>query len=347
MSKKGKAILQVLEGNEPWRMPIWLMRQAGRYLPEYRALRAEAGSFLKLCYTPELASEITLQPIRRFDFDAAILFADILLVPNALGLNLTFKESEGPVLERVDSFDKKALSKLEYDVDIVKPVFETVDLVKKKLSKETTLIGFCGAPWTVACYMIDGNSRDHFSSTKYWLKERQEDLATLMDILVETSVYYLSSQIKAGAEVVQIFDSWSGMLQGEEFRRWIIEPTKKLVSALKKKHPDIPVIGFPREAGAGYEPYIRETGVDALSIDQHVALNAAKRELQIVKPLQGNLDPQLLVQGGDKMKAALDTMIEIMGKKHIVNLGHGVVPETPPEHVAQLVEHLRSKNFDE
>lgn len=340
MNKTGKPILEVLSGQIPSRRPVWLMRQAGRYLPEYRDLRSKAENFLNLCLTPAWAADVTLQPIRRFDFDAAILFADILLIPMALGQKLEFREGEGPVLETVE--DKKSLAKLIYDDKKLFPVYETLDRVKNQLAQHTTLIGFCGAPWTVACYMIDGNSRNNFSKAKSWAKNDPELLSQLIEILIDASEAYLGQQIKAGAEVLQIFDSWSGLLSAEDFKRFVIEPTRKLVQRMKKNHPHIPIIGFPREAGEGYAPYIRETGVDAVSLDPSVDLDRAKKDLQSIKPLQGNLDPELLVKGGAEMKAGLQKIMTKLGPTHIVNLGHGVVPQTPTEHVADLVHYVRS-----
>jgi uroporphyrinogen decarboxylase len=337
-----KPILNVLAGQKPEHTPVWLMRQAGRYLPEYRELRAKAKNFLKMCLTPEMATEITLQPIRRFNMDAAILFADILLIPFALGQDLDFREGEGPVLQKVET--SSDLSKLIYNNTTLLPVYETLDRVKSQLPKHTALIGFCGAPWTVACYMIDGNSKQDFATAKNWVKEKPEDLDHLIDILIESSVQYLSHQIKAGAEVVQIFDSWAGLLQGDDFNRFVIQPTKRLVAELKELHPAIPVIGFPREAGKGYHAYIRETGVDAISIDQKVDIVMAKRDLQIVKPLQGNLDPEILIKGGAEMVATLERIMTNFGAMHIVNLGHGVVPQTPPEHVGLMVETVHKFN---
>ena len=339
MYKTDKPILDVLHGLEPKRRPVWLMRQAGRYLPEYRELRAKAKNFLTMCLTPDYATEITLQPIRRFDFDAAILFADILLIPMALGQHLEFREGEGPVLQtaEADTF----ISSLKYDGTTLLPVYETLKRVKQELPKHTTLIGFCGAPWTVACYMIDGSSANDFAAAKSWVSEKPEQLGKLIATIIDASEKYLSAQIEAGAEVLQLFDSWAGLLHGGDFDKWIIEPTIELVSRMKKKYPDVPIIGFPREAAADYARYIRKTGVDAMSIDQTVNPDFAKRELQIIKPLQGNLSPDLLVKGGDDMKAGLATIMNTFGTKHIINLGHGVVPQTPPEHVADLVKYVR------
>jgi len=335
-----KAILDVLKGTTPEHVPIWLMRQAGRYLPEYKKLRAEAGSFLDLCLTPQWATEITLQPIRRFDFDAAILFADILLIPYALGQKLDFREGEGPVLETVKN--ENDLDRLNYHQEKLSPVFETVRRVRKDLPNKTTFIGFCGSMWTVACYMIDGNSQNNFTQAKRWAKEKPLQLQKLIDILSDTSFQYLSGQIDAGAEVIQLFDSWAGLLEGDLFDRWVSEPTRKFVSRLKEKYPHIPVIGFPRGARNKYRDYILQTGVDGLSIDPDVDVNYAKTQLQKVKPLQGNLNPALLVKGGEDMKKATEKILGTLGFKHIFNLGHGVTPDVPLEHIAALVKIVRN-----
>ena len=327
-----KPILDVLAGNKVEQIPIWLMRQAGRYLPEYRELRAQAKNFLELCLTPKWATEITLQPIRRFGFDAAILFADILLVPYALGQKLEFRDGEGPVLEQLEN-----LYGLKFDITKLANVFETVRSVKTQLPGKTVLIGFCGAPWTVAAYMIDGNSRNDFVRAKQWADEKPELLEKLISVLIDASEAYLGEQVKAGAEILQLFESWAGLHKDIAFDRWIIEPTKELVSRIKKKYPHTPIIGFPRDAGEKYKGYAAHTGVDAVSIDQHVKLDQAQ-ELQKIKTLQGNLDPALLVTGGEEMKRAALAILEKLGPRHIFNLGHGVVPQTPLEHVAELVK---------
>jgi len=336
VNKIRKPILDVLRGQTPEHIPIWLMRQAGRYLPEYREIRSKSKNFLNMCLTPELATEITLQPIRRFGMDAAILFADILLIPMALGLNLEFREGEGPVLQPVGNLDL-----LSYDETKVLPVFETVRRVKSALDDKTALIGFCGAPWTVACYMIDGNSRNDFAEAKEWMREQPEKLDKLIERLIDASEKYLGAQIEAGAEVLQIFDSWAGLVSGVDFARFVIEPTRELMRRMKKKYPHIPIIGFPRLAGDGYAPYIRQTGVDAMSIDPFVDMVVAKRDWQSVKPLQGNLDPEILVKGGAEMKNALEKMLTVFGPLHIANLGHGVVPQTPLENVGEMVSFVQ------
>ncbi len=319
-------------------MPIWLMRQAGRYLPEYRNLRAKAKDFLNLCLTPEWAAEITLQPIDRFGFDAAILFADILLVPMALGQKLEFKEGEGPVLHPVTN--EKDIDALFYNNEKVLPVYEAIVRIKDRLPAHTAFIGFCGSPWTVACYMIDGRGKTGFTQALLWAKQKPQLLEKLINRLIDASEIYLSEQVSAGVEVLQLFDSWSGLLSGDDFNRWVVRPTQELVKRLKAKFPHIPIIGFPREAGAGYVDYLTHTGVDAVGIDQGVNLDTAK-QWQKIKPLQGNLDPEILVRGGKEMLLAVEKIITTLGPRHIFNLGHGVVPQTPPEHVAELVKFVR------
>jgi uroporphyrinogen decarboxylase len=338
--KTEKPILNVLSGEEEKRVPVWLMRQAGRYLPEYRSLRAKSKNFLNMCLTPEWAAEITLQPIRRFDFDAAILFADILLIPHALGQKLEFREGEGPVLEALQ--DEKSISALNFNAEKLTPVMETLDTVKGKLPSHTALIGFCGGLWTVAAYMIDGTSKQGFVNALKWAQEKPERLEKLISVLLDASEKYLSNQIKAGAEVIQLFESWAGLLSGPAFDRFVVEPTRELVSRLKRAHPTVPVIGFPREAGGGYRDYVTKTGIDALSIDQNVKLDYARQQLKAIKPLQGNLDPLLLAAGGDAMKAGIENILATLGPKHIFNLGHGVIPQTPPENVSLLVETIRA-----
>jgi uroporphyrinogen decarboxylase len=335
-----KPILNVLAGLEADHVPLWLMRQAGRYLPEYRTLRHQAKNFLDLCLTPELATEITLQPIRRFPLDAAILFADILLIPYALGQKLEFREGEGPVLEPLR--DKKSIDKLHFDTKKYAPILETIDMVKKKLPAETALIGFCGAPFTVAAYMIDGTGKTGFHQARLWARDMPELLDRLIALLIEASEKYLSDQIDAGAEIIQLFESWAGLLSGAKFDRWVIEPTKELVSRLKRTYPHIPIIGFPRQAGDKYLDYASQTNVDALSIDQKVSLKFARETLQPKKLLQGNLDPLLLVKGGQEMKAGIEAILTSLGPQHLFNLGHGVMPETPPEHVAELAALVRA-----
>jgi uroporphyrinogen decarboxylase len=339
--KTGKSMLSVLSGEKPERRPIWLMRQAGRYLPEYKAVRAKAGSFLNLCLDPEMAAEVTLQPLRRFDMDAAILFADILLVPYALGASLEFQEGEGPVLAPVRNMAD--LGRLKWHWEKVAPVFETLRIVKSSLAYATTLIGFSGAPWTVACYMIEGRGKTGFGKALEFAKSGDADfLASFFDILHNATLDYLSRQIEAGAEVIQLFDSWAGLLDDAGFRNFCIEPTRKLVSALKLKYPSVPIIGFPRGARPeNYRRYVTETGVDALGIDEKITLNFARDELQTVKPVQGNLAPELLVEGGEAMRRGVEDIMRTLGKNHIFNLGHGVPQTTPLENVEELIKIIR------
>ena len=331
-----KPFLRVLRGNTARVPPVWLMRQAGRYLPEYRALRARAPDFLTFCLTPELATEATLQPIRRFGFDAAILFADILIVPHALGQQVGFREGEGPVLQPLGKLQPGEVERR------VAPVWETVRRVAAALPEEVVLIGFAGAPWTVATYMVEGGSSRDFARVKHFAFAEPATFALLIGAIVEATVTYLSGQIEAGAEVVQLFDSWAGVLPETEFRRWVIEPTQQITAALKARHPGIPIIGFPRGAGALYEAYARESGVDAVSLDPTVPLGWAREHLQARMPVQGNLDPMLLVVGGAPMEQAVQRIREELGRGPLVfNLGHGILPQTPPEHVAALVELAR------
>ncbi len=337
-----RALLRALNGIACDPIPVWLMRQAGRYLPEYRELRERAGSFLDLCYAPELAAEVTLQPVRRFGLDAAILFSDILVVPHALGQALDFREGEGPVLEPVsDAGELKRLS-LGGVAERFAHVFETVGLVSAKLDAETALIGFCGAPWTVATYMVAGRGTADQAPARRWAYHDPAGFQRLIDLIVETSVEYLAGQIEAGAHAVQIFDSWAGRLPDDQFRRWSIEPCAGIVGAVKARFPNVPVIGFPRGAGAGYGTFAGETGVDAVSCDSSVPLEWIAKHLQPRVAVQGNLDPLLLVEGGEAMAARVEEIVGVLGKGPFVfNLGHGVRPETPPENVARLVELVR------
>ena len=326
--------------------PIWLMRQAGRYLPEYREVRSKAGGFLDLCYSPSLAAEVTLQPIRRYGFDAAILFADILIVPDALGQEVRFVEGEGPRLDPIQ--DVAGLSRL--DQSKVKPKFsticETVSRLRQDLPGETALIGFAGAPWTVATYMVDGKGTKDQAGTRLWAYRDPDAFGQLIETLVQASIEYLDGQIQAGADAIQVFDSWAGNLAPDEFSKWVIEPTRKIVSALKERHPALPIIGFPRGASALLKQYVDQTGVDGVSCDTATPMMFARNCLGASKTvLQGNLDPLLLVAGGDRLLSATDQILDDMdGAPFIFNLGHGIVPQTPPEHVAVLVDHIRRRH---
>jgi uroporphyrinogen decarboxylase len=318
------------------------MRQAGRYLPEYRELREKVGGFLDLCLTPEFAAEATLQPIRRFGLDAAILFSDILIVPYGLGQKLEYRDGEGPVLAPVRSlreFDRLDGRDL---AERLAPVWRTVERVKPALGADTALIGFAGGPWTVATYMVEGGASRDFAAVKGWAISDPKGFSVLIDRLVEATILYLRGQITAGADAIQLFDSWAGILCESEFRRWVIEPTKRIVAALRMAFPSLPVIGFPRGAGLMYRAYFRETGVTALGLDPTVPLGVARTNLQAIGPVQGNLDPVTLLEGGAAMAREAATILESLGGgPFIFNLGHGVLPNTPPDHVRRLVAQVR------
>ncbi|HZS83112.1 MAG TPA: uroporphyrinogen decarboxylase [Stellaceae bacterium] len=337
-----KPLLRVLSGERVTPPPVWLMRQAGRYLPEYRALREQAASMLDLCLAPDLAVEATLQPIRRYALDAAILFSDILVVPHALGQPVAFREGEGPVLTPLSSSDQIAALDPRRLGEGLAPVYETVRRLAQLLPAGVVLIGFAGAPWTVATYMVEGGSSRDFQRTKLWAYGDPTRFGALIDRLVEATAAHLLHQIGAGAEAVQLFDSWAGVLPESEFRQWVIEPTRRIVELVRARYPAVPIIGFPRGAGALYESYLRETGVDAVSLDTSVPWTFARERLQTAGPVQGNLDPVLLVAGGDALHRATEAMLRALSAgPYIANLGHGVVPQTPPEHVAQFVELVR------
>lgn len=337
-----KPLLRALRGEELSPPPIWLMRQAGRYLPEYRELRQQAANFLELCFTPALAAEATLQPIRRYAFDAAILFSDILVVAHALGQDVNFKEGEGPVLSPIRSAGELQQLSLDAVAERLAPVSATVERVAALLPPDVALIGFAGAPWTVASYMVEGGSSRDFAAVKSWAFADPAGFTELIDLLVEATVIYLTGQIRAGAEVIQLFDSWAGVLPEAAFRRWVIEPTRRIVTALKEQFPPVPVIGFPRGAGLMYRAYFTETGVAALGLDTTVPPAIARKTLQSLGPVQGNLDPCLLVAGGEAMAQGVQAILEAFGAGPFVfNLGHGILPGTPPEHVAALVELVR------
>ncbi|MFZ1990896.1 MAG: uroporphyrinogen decarboxylase [Alphaproteobacteria bacterium] len=337
-----KPLLRVLAGEALVPPPIWLMRQAGRYLPEYRALRAKAGSFLDLCFNPEFAAEVTLQPIRRFNFDAAILFADILLVPYGLGQKLWFEEGEGPRLEPITS--SEALKRLQPEkvLERVAPVFETVRRVRAALSKEVALIGFAGAPWTVTTYMIAGRGTPDQAPAREAARSDPAFFAALNALLVDATVSYLDAQIRAGAEMIQLFDTWAGSVPADLFETLVIQPTAEIVNALRKRHPRVPVIGFPRNAGAQLQTYAERTGVSAVSLSSSDVM-AALANFPRGIALQGGLDPLALVEGGETLENATRQLLNAArGRPYIFNLGHGIVPQTPPENVARLVELVRS-----
>ena len=344
-SSQNKPLLRALAGEAVRPTPWWLMRQAGRYLPEYRSIRAKAHDFIELCLTPSLAAELTLQPVRRYRMDAAILFSDIPLVPHALGQSLTYREGEGPVLEPIEDQAGIARLKLGQINSRLEPVFEAVQRIAAALDPQTTLIGFAGSPWTVATYMVEGGASKDFRRVKEWAFRDADGFGTLIDLLVESTVDFLAAQMTAGAEVVQLFDSWAGILPEPAFERLVIEPTKRIVAALKGRFPDRPIIGFPRGAGLLYERYVVETGVDAVGLDAMVPAGYARSRLQQLAAVQGNLDPVLLFAGGAALETAVKELCLTLGSGPFVfNLGHGVLPETPPANVAALASLLAGSN---
>jgi uroporphyrinogen decarboxylase len=340
MPGPAKPLLTVLNGEKAEKTPIWLMRQAGRYLPEYRELRSKKGGFLELVYDPEAAAEVTLQPIRRFGFDGAILFSDILIVPHALGQDLRFEAGEGPRLSPplVDA----ALSALEAVPRRLKPIFQTVDKVKAALPPETTFLGFAGSPWTVATYMVAGQGSREQAEARRMAYRDPDAFAEIIDAITATTIDYLSGQIEAGVEAVQLFDSWAGSLSPSQFEQWVIAPTARIVDALWTRHPGTPVIGFPKGAGGKLVAYACESGVNAVGLDETVDPDWAAAELPPDLPLQGNLDPLALIAGGAALETATQRIISAFeDRPHVFNLGHGILPDTPIEHVEQLLRLVR------
>ena len=339
-----KLLLRALAGETLPTPPIWMMRQAGRYLPEYRATRAQAGDFLSLCYNPELAAEVTLQPIRRFGFDAAILFADILLVPQALGADLWFVTGEGPRLSTITSAAQvDALKPVEAIHDTLDPIYRTVSILSRELPPETALIGFAGAPWTVATYMVAGRgTRDQGPAHAFKNSDRAA-FTRLIDRIADATVEYLSRQIEAGAEVVKLFDSWAGSLKGRDFDDYAIAPAHRIITALKARHPHVPVIAFPREAGDRYKGFAAATGADCVAIDNSVQAEWVAQHVQPEICVQGNLDPRHMVTGGPELVAEAQRITRALrGGPHVFNLGHGITPDADPDNVARMIEAVRS-----
>ena len=337
MDTKNKYFLRALKGENLIRPPFWLMRQAGRYLPEYRELRQKSKNFLDFCYSPDLAVEATLQPLRRYDFDAAILFSDILVIPDALGQKVEFREGEGPVLEPVRSIDDVDKLSLDGLHDHLAPVYQTVSRLSSEIPQQTALIGFAGAPWTVATYMVEGKGSKDYARARTWAYADPEGFGKLIDLLVEATTAYLIKQIENGAEVIQLFDTWAGVLSENQFQRWVIQPTVEIVKRLNKACPGVPILGFPRGAGILYQDFVKQTGVDGVSLDNSVPVSWAAEHLQPLCTVQGNLDNMALIAGGEAMENEIRAILEgFAGGPHIFNLGHGILPETPPEHVERL-----------
>ncbi|MFP9139440.1 uroporphyrinogen decarboxylase [Devosia sp. XGJD_8] len=336
-----RPLLATVLGERQERPPIWIMRQAGRYLPEYRETRTRAKNFLELCYTSDLAVEVSLQPLRRFDLDAAILFSDILVIPDALGQKVRFEQGEGPILDPVAAETITAL-KPERALDHLAPVLETVRRLRAAIAPEKTLIGFCGSPWTVATYMIGGRGSTDQAAARLFALRHPDAFAALMDILVATSVDYLVAQLQAGADVVQLFESWALNLDDTAFASHVIEPNRRIVAGVRARVPNAPIIGFPRGAAGNLARYAELTGVNALGLDYATPLDFAGKHLPATLPVQGNLDPLRLVAGGDQLDRRVDAIIDAFSTRpHIFNLGHGIVPETPIEHVARLVDRVK------
>ncbi|TCD15987.1 uroporphyrinogen decarboxylase [Oricola cellulosilytica] len=337
-----RAIMKVLNGETMDPPPIWIMRQAGRYLPEYRQTRARAKGFLDLCYTPDLAVEVTLQPIRRYGFDASILFSDILVLPDALKRNVRFVEGEGPRMDPIDADGIAALDPSRMHAHLA-PVYETVTRLRAELPKETTLLGFCGAPWTVATYMIAGHGTPDQAPARLFGYRERPAMERLLDILSDMSADYLVRQLDSGADAVQIFDSWAGVLDDETFAEFCVKPVKRIVLKVRAARPDAKIIGFPKGAGALYRHYRQSTGIDALGLDWSVPLDFAA-ELQKDGPVQGNLDPLRVVAGRDAIREGTDRILNRLGDGPLIfNLGHGITPQADPDDVAYLVNRVRGK----
>jgi uroporphyrinogen decarboxylase len=339
---RSKPVLDVLGGALQRVPPVWMMRQAGRYLPEYREARARAGGFLNLCFTPELAAEVTLQPVRRFGFDAAILFSDILVIPHALGRSVGFVTGEGPRLDPIDRAVQIDALPGRADRNILAPIYQTVRLVKAELDPSVTLLGFCGAPWTVATYMIAGRGTPDQAPARLFAYREPAAFAKLIDVLVDACIDYLTAQIAAGADAVQLFDTWAGVLPAREFKRWSIEPARRIVSGVRANIPDAKIIGFPRGAGALLPDYVEQTGVDGVSIDWTADPGLVRERVQTRVAVQGNLDPLALIADGDALDRAVDDVLESYGNGRLIfNLGHGIQPETPIAHVERMLHRVR------
>lgn len=340
MKSEDRAVMRVLAGEKLWPPPIWMMRQAGRYLPEYREVRAKAPNFLSFCYNPDLATEVTLQPIRRYGFDASILFSDIFVVPDAIGYPVRFEEGRGPVL---DPLSHDILDRLEQEraEEHLKPVIETVSRLRAELPEETTLLGFCGAPWTVACYSVAGHTTPEQTSARVGAYRDPDMMAQFIDQLVTASIRYLIRQLDAGADAVQIFDTWAGVLDDAGFVRWSIAPTKAIVDGVRAARPGARIIGFPKASSARLKAYIEGTGVDAVGIDW-TAPDDLALEIQKKVPIQGNLDPMRLVAGGKALDEGIDHILKTFDKGPLIfNLGHGVTPDADPAEVARMVERVK------
>lgn len=342
MSRSNKAFLRVLDGSVEAVPPVWLMRQAGRYLPEYQEIRGRVDSVLDLCFAPKLAAEVTLQPIRRFALDVAILFSDILVVPHALGRRVRFVAGEGPRLEPIRSAAEVAQLQTQAVGEVLAPVYETVALVKDALPPNVALLGFCGAPWTVATYMVAGESTPDQAPARLFAYRYPEAFAQLIDVLVAASIEYLSGQLKAGVDAVQIFDTWAGVLPPAEFERWCVAPTRRIVDALRRERPGVRIVGFPRGAGTRLEFYAQAIELNAVGLDWTVDRKFARERVQSRAAVQGNLDPLVLVAGGAALDREVDAIMgAFAGGRFVFNLGHGILPNTPIAHVERMLKRIR------
>jgi len=348
--KKEKLLLNVLNGKKHDPPPIWLMRQAGRHLPEYNKLREQTKNFLDFCYSPDLCIEATIQPIKRYQLDAAILFSDILVIPDALGQQVNFISGKGPVLEPISTFDKIQKLNINLMDEKLSPIYDSIQQISKELrgfTNNPALIGFAGGPWTIATYMVEGGGSKDYQNTRKWAYESPEEFEQLIDLLVDGISKHLIQQIHAGIEVVQIFDSWAGILSPFQFDRWVIAPTKKIIGRIKKKFPEIPIIGFPRGAGSLYKQFVEQTGVDAISLDHTIPLTWVTENLNKNIVVQGNLDNLSLLVGGTLMEAEIiNILAAFSGRPFIFNLGHGVLPNTPISNVERLIKLVRSRKND-
>ncbi|HWP26373.1 MAG TPA: uroporphyrinogen decarboxylase [Xanthobacteraceae bacterium] len=342
MIRTDKAFLRVLDGSVEAVPPVWLMRQAGRYLPEYLEIRRRVESVLDLCFSPKLAAEVTLQPVRRFALDVAILFSDILVVPHALGRRVCFIPGDGPRIDPIRSPDELMEMKAQADRDILDPVYDTVRLVKDALPSNVALLGFCGAPWTVATYMIAGESTPDQAPARLFAYRYPEAFAKLIDILAEISVEYLGGQLEAGVDAVQIFDTWAGVLPPMEFERWCVVPTRRIIDSLRKQYPGARIIAFPRSAGTKLEFYAQSLELNAVGLDWTVDRKFARERVQSRTAVQGNLDPLVLVAGGAALDREVDAIMSAFARgRFIFNLGHGILPNTPIEHVERMLKRIR------
>lgn len=339
-----KLINTILQKEKYLTPPIWIMRQAGRYLPEYREIRTKVSNFLELCYNPKLAAEVTLQPLKRFDLDAAIIFSDILVIPDALGIKVEFVKNEGPKLQKITKKEELKNLKIENIEKHLQPVFEAVSLTKSKLDKEKTLIGFSGSPWTIASYVIEGGGSKNFENIRKIALQDEEFFKQLITILTDSIIVYLKLKIKAGAQIIKLFDSWAGILPPDQYQKWVIDPNKKIISALKEFSPQTPIIAFPRGSGMLYEKFVKEAKPDCLAVDQNLLPKYIKENLQekLKITVQGNLDNFLLAYDKNNLEKEInEIMINLNHKPFIFNLGHGILQETPIENVQKMIEIIR------